>query len=128
MSRFQFQRHQRLLGPADFKGVFDHVDQRASHNAFLVLARVTEATQPGRLGLVVAKKHLKRAVDRNSFKRTVRNRFRLLQHQLQGLDLVVLARKGSQDCTSEALDAALEKNLLKLADRCRKQREMAASG
>jgi ribonuclease P protein component len=52
-------------------------------------------TTPARLGLVVAKKHLKRAVDRNRFKRLVRESFRSHQEQLAGLDVVVLARNGA---------------------------------
>lgn len=52
-------------------------------------------TTPARLGLVVAKKHLKRAIDRNRFKRLVRESFRSHQLQLAGLDVVVLARNGA---------------------------------
>lgn len=52
-------------------------------------------TKAARLGLVVAKKHLKRAVDRNRFKRLVRESFRAHQQQLEGLDVVVLARSGA---------------------------------
>lgn len=48
--------------------------------------------EPARLGLVVGKKHLKKAVDRNRFKRLVRESFRHHQEQLKGLDIIVLAR------------------------------------
>ena len=40
-----------------------------------------------RLGLTVAKKHLKRAHDRNRIKRLVRESFRLSQHNLPSCDL-----------------------------------------
>ncbi len=42
-----------------------------------------------RLGLVVAKRLLSRAVDRNRTKRVLREVFRLTQHELDGLDVVV---------------------------------------
>lgn len=45
-------------------------------------------TEP-RLGLVVAKKLLKRAVDRNKVKRVVREQFRLQLAGLPALDLIV---------------------------------------
>lgn len=118
MSLFSFQRHQRLLTPADFKAVFDHTEGRVSHSAFLLLARQTQPGQPARLGLVVSKKNLKRAVDRNSFKRIVRTRFRLAQEMLAGLDIVVLARPGSRDLDSLQLAAELDRYWERLVQRC----------
>ena len=47
-----------------------------------------------RLGLVVAKKNVRLAVDRNRFKRLVRESFRRRQHLLEGIDIIVLARRG----------------------------------
>ncbi|MEC8812924.1 MAG: ribonuclease P protein component [Pseudomonadota bacterium] len=118
MSPFSFQRHQRLLTPAQFKRVFDQTDGRVSHSAFLLLASKTQPEQPARLGLVVAKKHLKRAVDRNTFKRIVRTRFRLAQDQLTGLDIVVLARPGSRAMEPQELASELDKYWPRLIQRC----------
>jgi len=56
-----------------------------------------------RLGLVVSKKNVKLAVDRNRFKRLVRESVRLRQDQLPGVDIVVLARRGVQDMDNDAL-------------------------
>ena len=44
------------------------------------------------LGIVVAKHHLKRAVDRNVVKRLVRESFRHHKESLKGLDIIVLLR------------------------------------
>lgn len=44
---------------------------------------------------MVGKKHLKRAVDRNRFKRLARESFRHHQQLLEGLDIIVLARAGA---------------------------------
>ena len=118
MSLYSFQRHQRLLTPAQFKSVFDQTEGRVSHSAFLLLARKTQPEQDARLGLVVAKKHLKRAVDRNHFKRIVRTRFRLAQQHLAGLDIVVLARPGSRDIQGAELAAELDKYWPRLVQRC----------
>ncbi len=118
MSRLTFQRHQRLLTPAHYKSVFEQTEGRVSHSAFLLLARKTQPEQPARLGLVVAKKHLKRAVDRNLFKRIVRTQFRLAQEQLTGLDIVVLARPGSKQMDSAQLAGELQKYWPKLVRRC----------
>ena len=48
-----------------------------------------EGNTEARLGLVVAKKLLKRAVDRNRVKRVVREQFRLRRSALPAVDLVV---------------------------------------
>ncbi|AUM13067.1 ribonuclease P protein component [Ketobacter alkanivorans] len=118
MSLYSFQRHQRLLTPSQYKSVFDGADGRVSHSAFLLLATKTQPEQPARLGLIVAKKHLKRAVDRNGFKRVVRTQFRLAQHSLVGLDIVVLARPGCRELDSRQLAAEIEKYWPKLVRRC----------
>ncbi len=118
MSQFSFQRHQRLLNSAEFKNVFDGTEGRISHSAFLILARRSELQLPAKLGLIVAKKHLKRAVDRNSFKRVVRNEFRLSQAELCGLDIIVLARPGSAQLNTKELAAELNKYWPKLVQRC----------
>ena len=52
------------------------------------------ALQPqARLGIVVAKKNIKLAVDRNRLKRLVRESFRKQQLGLLGLDIVVIIKK-----------------------------------
>ena len=48
-----------------------------------------EGMTSARLGLVVGKKLLKRAVDRNRLKRIIRERFRLCRGGLPAVDLVV---------------------------------------
>lgn len=48
-----------------------------------------EGIEAPRLGLVVGKKQLKRAVDRNRVKRIVREQFRLHRAELPACDLIV---------------------------------------
>lgn len=88
-----FGKSLRLLSSSDFQNVFDDAPFRASHQHFLILARFNQQTTP-RLGLVVAKKHLRLAVERNRMKRLVRESFRKQQQSFQGLDVIVLSRKG----------------------------------
>lgn len=68
----------------------------------MALARWNTLGHP-RLGLVVSKKNVKLAVDRNRFKRLVRESVRLRQDQLPAVDIVVLARRGVQDMDNDVL-------------------------
>lgn len=50
-----------------------------------------------RLGLIVPKKVLARAVDRNRVKRVLREAFRLAQAELGGLDVVIRVKAAGRD-------------------------------
>jgi ribonuclease P protein component len=78
----------RLREPAEFKRVFAK-PERSTDNYFTVLAIVNELKHP-RLGLAIAKKHIKRAVDRNKIKRSIRESFRLQQYQIPHLGVQIL--------------------------------------
>ncbi len=97
-----FTKSMRLLNSKDFQTVFDDAPLRTSHQHFLFLARINSLDSP-RLGLVIAKKHIRHAVDRNRMKRLIRETFRSKQQQLKGLDVIVLARKGMNDVTNAVL-------------------------
>ncbi len=97
-----FTKSMRLLNSKDFQSVFDDAPLRTSHQHFLFLARQNQLGLP-RLGLVIAKKHIRHAVDRNRMKRLIRETFRAKQQQLAGIDVIVLARKGMNDSTNAVL-------------------------
>ena len=106
----------RLREPAEFKRVFSKAE-RSSDKYFTVLAIVNELDHP-RLGLAIAKKNIRRAVDRNKIKRSARESFRLQQHDINNIDLVVMARREAAIANSKTLQASLDKHWLKLTKRC----------
>lgn len=71
-----------------------------------------------RLGLVVAKKHIRKAVQRNRIKRVIRDNFRRYRHSIMNIDIVVLARKEALDVAPSLLQKSLEKHWLRLVFRC----------
>ena len=97
-----FGPEHRLLTPAQFKNVFDGATCKASGPNLLLLARHNSQAQ-ARLGLVIAKKNVRRAVDRNKVKRIARESFRHHRAELDHLDIVVLARKGLGELDNAAL-------------------------
>ena len=105
----QFKKEQRLLKPRQFSYVFDKADYRASRGCLLLLARKQPEKDRGcaRLGLIVAKKHLKKAVDRNRIKRCSREQFRRQALSLAGLDIIMLLRGRPSDRDWDSLSANL---------------------
>ncbi len=84
-----FARRYRLTKTDEFSSVFGF--RRAIRGKWLMLHYQPGAagSSTARLGLVVGKKLLKRAVHRNRVKRVVREQFRLHRHALPICDLVV---------------------------------------
>lgn len=101
-----FSREKRLLNASQFKVVFDSPDIRLSGRNVLLLARFNQLEHP-RLGLVIGKKNIKLAVERNRVKRQMRECFRMQQDLLPDADLVMVARKGLADLSNEQLHADL---------------------
>ncbi|OGT02359.1 MAG: ribonuclease P protein component [Gallionellales bacterium RBG_16_57_15] len=77
----------RLVSKADFDRVFAD-NQRARTDYVVVMARPNLVGYP-RLGMVIAKRLLARAVDRNRVKRCVRESFRQALPELPACDFVV---------------------------------------
>ncbi len=103
-----YGREKRLLTPRQFKAVFDSPSGKAPGKNVLLLARRNDLDHP-RLGLVIGKKSVKLAVERNRIKRVIRDSFRLSQTALAGLDIVVVARKGLGDLENPELHQQFSK-------------------
>ena len=67
-----------------------------------------------RLGLIVAKKNVRLAVQRNRFKRIAREMFRTCAQDDTGLDVVILARKGVDQLDNRTLRTILQQQWKKL--------------
>ena len=107
MAEFGFPKTSRLLNAADYKAVFGNAQLKASCCHFLVLANRNTRSR-ARLGLVIAKKNVALAVQRNRIKRQLRNTFRHKAELLDKLDLVVLARKGADTLDNKELKVAID--------------------
>lgn len=102
MSSRAFSKTLRLLNASDYQSVFDDAPFRASHKHILILARPGNSESP-RLGLVIAKKNIRHAVQRNRVKRIARETFRHQQDNLAGIDAIVLARRDLDQLDNKAL-------------------------
>ncbi|SIO22836.1 ribonuclease P protein component [Salinivibrio sp. ES.052] len=120
MNKLAYPRELRLLTPEHFSAVFQQ-PHRAGSPHLTILARNNALDHP-RLGQAVPKKQIKLAVDRNRFKRTVRESFRLRQHQLPAKDFVVIAKKSANNLSNQALRDELDKLWQRLSRPPRKKR------
>lgn len=107
MANYTFSRELRLLNSDQYDRVFKN-PVRASRPGILVLATKNSLGYP-RLGLVVPKKALKRAVWRNRIKRVTRETFRTNQHNLPHIDIVVLAKSSIGDLSNSEISSTLIK-------------------
>ena len=99
---FHFDKSLRLLNASEYQAVFDESRLKVSTAELLFLARINQLGR-ARLGLVIAKKNVRLSVQRNRVKRVIRETFRLNKHKLQGIDIIVLARRGLADIDNKQL-------------------------
>lgn len=85
-----FPRAARLLRSSQFTGVFSRGEKFVCAG-FVVFAADNDVGH-ARLGMALAKRRLRRAVDRSRVRRIVRESFRPVRHDLPAFDIVVLAR------------------------------------
>ena len=109
-----FPKGKRLLNARDYSRVFDNPGAKASHKYLLLLASVNDG--PGhRLGLVIAKKNVRLAVQRNRIKRVAREFFRKLPKSEPGMDVVLLTRRGIDQLDNAELSSILQQQWRKLS-------------
>lgn len=120
-----FTKEQRLLSGADFNAMRG-TRLSVSDDAFLVLAKPQDFNQP-RLGLAIAKKYAKLAVQRNTIKRIVRESFRRNANHLPSLDIVVLARQKTKHYDKKQLHQCIESLWKQLAKRAKRSQASSSS-
>lgn len=116
MGENSFSRELRLLTPSHFENVFQKAIPAVTPQITL-LARFNSVDHP-RLGITIAKKRVKKAHDRNRLKRIIRESFRLNQHSIPDIDIVVVAKSGLDTMTNQQLSNQLNKLWKKLSRRC----------
>ena len=84
-------RERRITRRAEYTACYDGGERRYTKN-FVVFARRSGIAGSGRLGLAVTKK-CGNAVARNRIKRVLRAFFRLHQHEMPCMDIVVTPKK-----------------------------------
>jgi len=106
MSGQSFSRDYRLSNAADYQYVF--ADARRFGNAnFTLLVRANSLGHP-RLGLAIAKKSVRLAVNRNRIKRLIRESFRHEISDLPSIDIIAMCRTSAVELPSPEIRTQLE--------------------
>lgn len=115
MSIDGFPIKHRLTQSSQFEAVFKQADYRIPNGPVLLIARQNQLNY-NRLGLIVGKKAISLATQRNKVKRLLRESFRRQYFPIDGYDLIILVRKGLANLDNKAignLAAALWQELLR---------------
>jgi ribonuclease P protein component len=105
-----------MRSPAEFKRAYAG-GRRFANEFFTATAQVNDLTW-ARLGMSIAARILRRAVDRNRVRRLIRESFRMHQQQLPSLDIIIGARAGTGKADRAHLRASLDKLWHKIATSC----------
>lgn len=104
--RYTLPPHRRIRRKTDFDAIHAR-GRRVGNDLFGATARANDARGP-RLGLAVSVKVAGSAVERNRIRRMIRESFRLHQHELPAVDVVVSARSRARGTAGAELRASLQ--------------------
>lgn len=113
---FDFDPERRLRCKKQFDRVFRQ-PVRSSDPLFTVLAKAGTRAHP-RLGMAISVRSAGGAASRNRVKRLVRESFRLNQHSLGAVDLVVMAKPGIGNYGNPEIRSSLDKHWKRIRGRC----------
>lgn len=116
LERLRHPPPRRLRRKSDFEAVYAR-GRRFGDGFFAVTVRPNEAGG-ARLGLAVATKAAGNSVERNRVRRVIRETFRLRQHDLPPVDLVVSARGSVRGARNDQLRASLNTLWDRVKEQC----------
>ena len=122
VERLRLRPERRIRRKSEFEAAYAH-GQRLGNGFFAVTvySRTHPADAGGpRIGLAVAVRTAGGSVERNRIRRVIRESFRLHQHELPPVDLVVSARTRARGTSGTELHAALAALWKKVSGACAK--------
>ncbi|WMY97455.1 MAG: ribonuclease P protein component [Arsenophonus sp.] len=88
---FFYSKKFRLIYSKDFNHVLNRPIWKKNDKGLFIISRINSHCFP-RLGLMISKKNVKKAHQRNTIKRLIREYFRLNYYRFQKMDFIVLVK------------------------------------
>lgn len=101
-----FPANKRLRNDVVFKDIYNNGLKKV-YTHFVLFYQKNGYDWP-RLGVVVTKKNVRHAVDRNRLKRMVRESFRCHQQRMANYDIIVVCRYNAINSSPEKMNTELE--------------------
>lgn len=114
--RLTFPAHKRLRHKSEFDAAYAR-GRRFGNGFFAVTVISNDKTGP-RLGLAIALRVARTAVERNRIRRIIRESFRVHQETLPAVDIVVSARPKALGAPRERLHGSLAALWRQVSERC----------
>jgi ribonuclease P protein component len=115
-TRLTLPARKRLRRKSDFEAAYAR-GRRFGNGFFGVTAFWNDKGWP-RLGLAVSVRTAGGGVERNRIRRIIRDSFRVHQHELPGVDLVISARNRARDAARAELHTSLVQLWKKVSEQC----------
>ncbi|MDO4643449.1 MAG: ribonuclease P protein component [Cardiobacteriaceae bacterium] len=110
-----FPRTARLTHRSDYNYVFQAPERKSSDRCFTVLGRYCLQGHTARIGLVIAKRQIRRAHERNRIKRLIRESFRHWpEREGRAIDIVIIARSSAQNSENVTITNSLQRHWQRL--------------
>ncbi len=109
----KFPKALRLKTKEQLQQAFQNTSKISARN-FAIFSKPNKLYYP-RLGIIITKRAVRSAVNRNRLKRIIRESFRLQQKNIAGKDIIFLAYKGLDKIAREELKECLTKKWQQLS-------------
>lgn len=109
-----FPRRVRLTNKAQYSRVFNELAKQQNSFSMRIIASPQLTPSLGRVGIIVAKRAIPLAVQRNKIKRLIREWFRHNPTLCKGWDYVVIVKAGSNSLTPQRFREQLSALWLRL--------------
>ncbi|MGB2833689.1 MAG: ribonuclease P protein component [Methylotenera sp.] len=115
LKTYRLEKQAKMIKTDDFSSVFNF--RKRISTQYLAMHYLPNTYLRPRLGLVVGKKTAKLAVSRNYMRRVLREFFRLKQHEICHVDLIIRVQKKFNKCDFIQIKQEFEMLITKLNQR-----------